>query len=77
MYIWRIKRGEKENCPSCLEFNGTTRTLENWLKLAIPGQVSGYDFGIGTSKFPYGVDKFGTYCEADCQCSLKKIGRAK
>jgi len=84
-YMWRMAGGEV--CPSCLSYNGKTRTLDRWLKWAIPGQQSGTNYGNGrtyTSPFTRnarttrpGVPPFGTYCEEDCQCKLVKVGRIK
>ena len=73
-YIWNMSKSD-DNCPSCQRLNGTTRTLERWLKIAIPGQIDGTNFGIGTYVSPYGGGKFGTYCEDACNCTLRKVGR--
>ena len=78
IYMWRTTTSD--NCPSCKSYNGKTRTLENWLKWAIPGQKSGHNFGNGkTYRSPFtkqdGTAAFGTFCEADCHCKLVKVGK--
>jgi hypothetical protein len=73
LYTWKMSAGE--NCPSCKSFNGTTRTLREWLTLAIPGCPTGRNFGDGKdTNFPH--SPYGTYCESDCHCKLSKVGRA-
>lgn len=74
MYMWRVTKGEKHNCPSCNGFNGKVRSMKNWLRIAIPGQTTGYNFGNNkTSSFPH--SPYGTYCEDACNCKLVKVGR--
>jgi hypothetical protein len=75
LYVWRISN-DKNQCPTCLKFNGKVKTLKSWLKLAIPGQMDGKQFS-DTMKFssPYGAGKYGTYCEDKCNCILRKVGK--
>ncbi len=75
LFMWRITQGEKLNCPICLERNGTTRTLKEWLKIGIPGIQTGVNFG--TDRITgFATSPYSTFCESDCQCKLRKIGRA-
>jgi len=76
LYKWDL-RNQKNPCPSCKSFSGTVRTLREWKELAIPGVPSGFNFGNERTTFPYGDGKFGTFCEADCQCRLVKVGTIK
>jgi len=77
-YMWRTTTSD--NCPSCKSYNGKTRTLENWLKWAIPGQRSGTNFGSDKTYIsPFtkqdGGVPYGTFCEEDCHCKLVKVGK--
>lgn len=73
LYLWR-KKNEKNPCPACIEYDGQTRTLENWLYTAIPGQINGQSFNGLSTNFPF--NPYSTFCESECQCELRKIGRS-
>jgi len=72
-YMWRITTGEKDNCPVCLERNGKTRTLGNWLHIGIPGIPTGMNFGDDRIT-NFATAPYSSFCEDACNCKLQKIG---
>ena len=69
LYMWRLMN-QKNPCPSCVGYANQTRTLDNWMRTAIPGHSSS---SLSTT-FTY--TPYGTYCEAACRCRLVKIGKS-
>lgn len=69
-YKWVLSKSDN-NCPACQEFNGQVKTLENWIKTAIPGIPNGTRIAGLSTSYPY--DPFGTFCEDNCKCKLVLI----
>jgi len=70
-YIWRIRTSDEKPCPACVKWNNQVKTLEQWMKSAIPGTKTGLNLGIATTN--YATSPYGTFCEEDCRCRLVKV----
>jgi hypothetical protein len=73
-YMWKLGDNEN-NCPSCLQFNQKVKKLADWIEIAIPAHRNGDPVGSTGLSYvsPYGGDKYGTYCEHFCNCTLEKV----
>jgi len=69
-YIWKMSN-KKENCPSCLSFNGKIKTLKEWISTAIPGVSENISIAGQITSYPH--SPYGTFCEGNCSCRLVKI----
>ena len=70
-YIW--DSFEKDPCPSCAAFNGQVKKLKNWLEIAIPRTQTNLSFNGFSTNFPH--SPYGTFCEENCKCKLRKMNR--
>ncbi|MCA9496066.1 MAG: hypothetical protein KC589_03925 [Nanoarchaeota archaeon] len=78
IYVWKV--GPGENCPSCKERDGVSRTLDEWTQISIPGCPDGELFNMFDdtqliTNYPH--TPYGSFCEANCNCKLQKIGSKK
>lgn len=62
---------EPDACPACQEWDGWTMTLEMWLMSAIPGKPNGMN--VAGDVTDYETEPYGTFCENNCRCILRKV----
>lgn len=72
-YLWQTSG--KETCPSCKERNGISKPLRDWILDSIPGCEDGFTFSNGDELYTtsYDYQPYGSFCEGNCNCKLKKI----
>jgi hypothetical protein len=68
LFKWVASKGDKANCPACQELDGQIHTLDEWLRIAIPGVPDGEP--ILNKKTRYKYSPYATFCEDRCNCRL-------
>lgn len=74
IYLWVMKG--KKPCKTCLQWNGQSRILREWITTALPGHQVGTNIGNVNLTTAGNFAPYNTYCEDKCQCQLRKIGRS-
>ena len=69
-FRWILSKS-KDNCPSCVAFNGQVKTLRQWIMTALPRTPIGtlvVDLSTSGAHNPY-----NTFCEQSCKCYMERV----